>query len=150
MDGNLSVCIQAFTILLMERCDIFERQLADIVLAISKVSDTMHVAIPILEFMSTITHLPYSFTNLNQKQFSYVFATCLPYTSPARYDHYVVSLAHHIIASWFLKARIQWRKGYADYIIEGIAKNIDKSVQDLKQMQRQLQENESKRNLNFT
>lgn len=143
MDGNLSVCIQAFTILLMERCDIFERQLAEIVLAISKVSDTMHVAIPILEFMSTITHLPYSFTNLNQKQFSYVFATCLPYTSPARYDHYVVSLAHHIIASWFLKARIQWRKGYADYIIEGIAKNIDKSVQDLKQMQRQVQENES-------
>lgn len=144
MDGNLSVCIQAFTILLMERCDIFERQLADIVLAISKVSDTMHVAIPILEFMSTITHLPYSFTNLNQKQFSYVFATCLPYTSPARYDHYVVSLAHHIIASWFLKARLQWRKGYADYIIEGIAKNIDKSLQDLKQMQRQLQqENEA-------
>jgi tuberous sclerosis 2 len=90
MDGNLSVCVQAFTVLLMERCDIFERQLADIVLAVSKISDTMHVAIPILEFMSTITHLPYSLTNWNQKQFSYVFATCLPYTSPARYDHYVV------------------------------------------------------------
>lgn len=143
MDGSLSVCVQAFTILLMERCDIFERQLADIVLSISKVSDTMHVAIPILEFMSTITHLPYSFTNLNQKQFSYVFATCLPYTSPARYDHYVVSLAHHIIASWFLKARLQWRKGYADYIIEGIAKNIDKSIQDSKQLQKQLQDDSS-------
>lgn len=143
MDGSLSICVQAFTILLMERCDIFERQLADIVLSISKVSDTMHVAIPILEFMSTITHLPYSFTNLNQKQFSYVFATCLPYTSPARYDHYVVSLAHHIIASWFLKARLQWRKGYADYIIEGIAKNIDKSIQDSKQLQRQLQQEDT-------
>lgn len=143
MDGSLSVCVQAFTILLMERCEIFERQLADIVLSISKVSDTIHVAIPILEFMSTITHLPYSFTNLNQKQFSYVFATCLPYTSPARYDHYVVSLAHHIIASWFLKARLQWRKGYADYIIEGIAKNIDKSIQDSKQLQRQLEDSGS-------
>lgn len=140
MDGSLSVCVQAFTILLMERCDIFERQLADIVLAISKVSDTVLVAIPILEFMSTITHLPYSFTNLNQKQFSYVFATCLPYTSPARYDHYIVSLAHHIIASWFLKSRLQWRRGYADYIIEGIAKNIDKSMQDAKQLKRQIQD----------
>jgi Tuberin/Rap/ran-GAP len=139
-DGSLSVCVQAFTILLMERCDIFERQLADIVLAISKVSDTVLVALPILEFMSTITHLPYSFTNLNQKQFSYVFATCLPYTSPARYDHYIVSLAHHIIASWFLKSRLQWRKGYADYIIEGIAKNIDKSMQDAKQLQRQIED----------
>lgn len=144
MDGSLSICVQAFTILLMERCDIFERQLADIVLAISKVSDTMLVAIPILEFMSTITHLPYSFTNLNQKQFSYVFATCLPYTSPARYDHYVVSLAHHIIASWFLKSRLQWRKQYADYIIEGIAKNIDKSMQDAKHLQRQTQDDANK------
>lgn len=135
MDGNLSISVQAFTILLMERCDIFERQLADILLAISKVSDTVLVALPILEFMSTITHLPYSFINLNQKQFSYVFATCLPYTSPHRYDHYIVSLAHHIIASWFLRSRLQWRKGYADYIIEGIAKNIDKSMQDSKHQQ---------------
>jgi Tuberin/Rap/ran-GAP len=137
IDGNLSVCVQAFTILLFEKCEIFERQLADIILMITKVSDTVNVAIPILEFLSTLAHLPYSFVNLSQKQFSYVFATCLPYTSPARYDHYIVSLAHHIIASWFLKSRIQWRKGYADYIIEGIAKNIDKSIKDAKSQQKQ-------------
>lgn len=130
--SNLSIIVQTFTVLLMERCDTFERQLADILVAVSKVSDTNIVSIPILEFMSTITHLPYGFSNLNQKQFSYVFATCLPYTSPHRYDHYTVSLAHHILASWFLKSRLQWRKKYADYIIEGIAKNIDKSVQDAK------------------
>lgn len=137
IDGNLSICVQAFTTLLFEKCEIFERQLADIILTITKVSDTVNVAIPILEFLSTLAHLPYSFTNLSQKQFSYVFATCLPYTSPARYDHYIVSLAHHIIASWFLKSRIQWRKGYADYIIEGIAKNIDKSLKDEKTQQKQ-------------
>lgn len=135
IDGNLSICVQAFTTLLFEKCEIFERQLADIILTITKVSDTVNVALPILEFLSTLAHLPYSFTNLSQKQFSYVFATCLPYTSPARYDHYIVSLAHHIIASWFLKSRIQWRKGYADYIIEGIAKNIDKSLEDAKMQQ---------------
>lgn len=131
---NLSICLQTFTILLMERCDIFERQLADILLSISKVSDSPKVSISILEFMSTITHLPYLFTNLNQKQFLIVFATCLPYTNPLRYDHYTVSLAHHIIASWFLKSRLQWRKNYADFIIEGIAKNID--LQDAKQQQK--------------
>lgn len=137
IDGNLSICVQAFTTLLFEKCEIFERQLADIILTITKVSDTVNVALPILEFLSTLAHIPYSFTNLSQKQFSYVFATCLPYTSPARYDHYIVSLAHHIIASWFLKSRIQWRKGYADYIIEGIAKNIDKSLKDAKIQQKQ-------------
>lgn len=141
-DGNLNICVQAFTTLLFEKCEIFERQLADIILTITKVSDTIYVALPILEFLSTLTHLPYAFTDLNQKQCAYVFATCLPYTSPARYDHYIVSLAHHIIASWFLKSRIQWRKGYAEYIIEGIAKNIDKSMKDAKTQQKQsLQEN---------
>lgn len=137
IDGNLSICVQAFTTLLFEKCEIFERQLAEIILKITKVSDTVQVALPILEFLSTIAHLPYSFVNLSQKQFSYVFATCLPYTSPARYDHYIVSLAHHIIASWFLKSRIQWRRGYADYIIEGIAKNIDKSLKDAQIQQKQ-------------
>lgn len=144
IDGNLSIAIQAFNTLLFEKCEIFERQLADIILIITKVSDTVNVAIPILEFLSTLAHLPYSFTNLSQKQFSYVFATCLPYTSPARYDHYIVSLAHHIIASWFLKSRLQWRKGYADYIIEGIAKNIDKSLKDAKSQQKQALADEGK------
>lgn len=137
IDGNLSICLQAFSTLLFEKCDTFERHLAEIILTITKVSDTVHVALPILEFLSTIVHLPYAFVNFSQKQFSYVFATCLPYTSPSRYDHYIVSLAHHIIASWFLKSRIQWRKGYAEYIIEGIAKNIDKSLQDQKSQQKQ-------------
>lgn len=141
-DGNLNICVQAFTTLLFEKCEIFERQLADIILTITKVSDTVYVALPILEFLSTLAHLPYAFSDLSQKQCAYVFATCLPYTSPARYDHYIVSLAHHIIASWFLKSRIQWRKGYAEYIIEGIAKNIDKSLRDAKSQQKQaLQEN---------
>lgn len=35
-----------------------------------------------------------------------------------------MSLAHQIIARWFLKSRLQWRKQYAKYIIEGIVKNI--------------------------
>lgn len=137
IDGNLSICVQAFTILLFDHFDIFERQLSDIILTLTKVSDTVNVAIPILEFLSTLAHIPNSLVNWSQKQFSYVFATCLPYTSPARYDHYIVSLAHHIIACWFLKSRIQWRKGYADYIIEGIAKNIDKSLKDAKTQQAQ-------------
>jgi tuberous sclerosis protein 2 len=38
-----------------------------------------------------------------------------------------VCLAHQIIARWFLKSRLQWRKEYAGYIIEGIAKNIKNS-----------------------
>lgn len=137
-DGHLSICVQAFTTLLFDKCEYFEKQLGDIIFTITKVSDTVAVSLPILEFLSVLAHLPNSFTvSLTQKQFFYVFVSCVPYTSPARYNYYTVSLAHHIIASWFLKARIQWRKDYAKYIIDGIAKNIDKdkSIRDEKQQQ---------------
>lgn len=144
-DGHLNICIQAFTTLLFDKCEFFEKYLAEIILTITKVSDTVAVSLPILEFLSVLAHLPNSFNlSLTQKQFSYVFVSCLPYTSPARYNYYTVSLAHHIIASWFLKARIQWRKDYAKYIIDGIAKNIDKDKAMRDEKHQQAIENESK------
>lgn len=47
----------------------------------------------------------------------YVFAISLPYTKPHRYDHYTVSLAHHVIAGWFLKVKLEYRKNIVTYII---------------------------------
>lgn len=144
-DGHLSICVQAFTTLLFDKCEFFEKYLPEIILTITKVSDTVAVSLPILEFLSVLAHLPNSFNlSLTQKQFSYVFVSCLPFTSPARYNYYTVSLAHHIIASWFLKARIQWRKDYAKYIIDGIAKNIDKDKSMRDEKHQQAIENESK------
>ena len=35
-----------------------------------------------------------------------------------RYSHYTVSLAHHVIAMWFLKCRIPYRKGFVRFIIK--------------------------------
>lgn len=57
------------------------------------------------------------FTNFTPRQYMYVFAIALPYTKPHRYDHYTVSLAHHIIAGWFLKCKLELRKNCVTYII---------------------------------
>lgn len=46
-----------------------------------------------------------------------VFAILLPYTNPSRYNHYVVSLAHHVIAAWFLKCRLSYRRNFVRFII---------------------------------
>lgn len=45
-----------------------------------------------------------------------VFAILLPYTNPFKYDHYTVSLAHHVIAVWFLKCRLPFRRDFVRFI----------------------------------
>jgi len=45
-----------------------------------------------------------------------VFAICLPYTNPFKYNHFTVSLAHHVIAAWFLKCRLPFRRDFVKFI----------------------------------
>lgn len=45
-----------------------------------------------------------------------VFAILLPYTNPFKYNHYTVSLAYHVIAVWFLKCRLPFRRDFVKFI----------------------------------
>lgn len=47
------VCVQAFTIMLMEVLDLMLRHLPDILLEMSRMSTTFKVAVPVLEFLSS-------------------------------------------------------------------------------------------------
>lgn len=58
------------------------------------------------------------FANFVVVQYMYVFAISVPYTNPYKYDHYTVSLAHHVIAGWFLKCRLPLRRNFVNYIIK--------------------------------
>lgn len=62
----------------------------------------------------------------------YVFAISLPYTNPHKYDHYTVSLAHHVIAGWFLKCKLSWRKDFVQYILKGLTTNVQKPFEEMK------------------
>ncbi|CAH2211375.1 jg22687 [Pararge aegeria aegeria] len=73
-----------------------------------------------LEFLSTLTRLPRVFASFVEDQYMSVFAILLPYTNPSRYNHYVVSLAHHVIAAWFLKCRLSYRRNFVRFIIHGL------------------------------
>lgn len=73
--------------------------------------------ISFLFMLTVLIHLSnHLFTNFTPMHNMYVFAISLPYTKPHRYDHYTVSLAHHVIAGWFLKCKLELRKNCVGYI----------------------------------
>lgn len=67
-------------------------------------------------FFSAITVIPSLYASFVADQFMAIFAIALPYTNPFKYNHYVVSLAHHVIAVWFLKCRLPFRKDFVRFI----------------------------------
>lgn len=125
----------------------------------SRMMTTLNVAVPVLEFLSSkffafkvvikqvffvkyqhffttaLSRLPSRlFTNFTQTQYMYVFAISLPYTNPHKYDHYTVSLAHHVIAGWFLKCRLSLRKDFVKYILKGFTTNVQKPFEEIKKV----------------
>lgn len=72
------------------------------------------------------------FANFTNTHYMYVFAISLPYTNPHKYDHYTVSLAHHVIAGWFLKCKLSWRRDFVQYIRKGLTTNVQKPFEEMK------------------
>lgn len=123
--------------------DAMNKLLTEVLLNLSKISATVYIAIPILEFLSSkyralvgipsfpstngtskwhkslvaaLTRLPKVFASFIGDQYMSVFAILLPYTNPFKYNHYTVSLAHHVIAVWFLKCRLPFRRDFVKFI----------------------------------
>lgn len=128
-------CITALTTCTLEMNEVMVKMLPDVLLTLSKISATVHIAIPILEFLSSkynyiktfirklinrfclaITILPSIYASFVGDQYMAIFAISLPYTNPFKYNHYTVSLAHHVIAVWFLKCRLPFRKDFVRFI----------------------------------
>ena len=118
------ICILALSICVLEMKDTMHKMLPEVLMALSKISPKVNIAIPVLEFLSTLIHLPRVFASFVQEQYMSIFAIALPYTNPFKFNQYTVSLAHHVIAMWFLKCRLSFRKGFVSFIIKGLESNI--------------------------
>ncbi|XP_043279652.1 tuberin isoform X2 [Venturia canescens] len=119
-----SQCVTSLTTCTLEMRDAMNKLLTEVLLNLSKISATVHIAIPILEFLSTLTRLPKVFASFIGDQYMSVFAILLPYTNPFKYNHYTVSLAHHVIAVWFLKCRLPFRRDFVKFITTGLKANV--------------------------
>ena len=113
------VCIVALTAFIFQMSGSMYKLLPDVLLNLSKISATVHIAIPMLEFLSTLISLPKVFASFSTEQFLSVFAITLPYTNPFKFNHYTVSLAHHVIIMWFLKCRLNNRRDFVKFIVKG-------------------------------
>ncbi|XP_039314152.1 tuberin isoform X4 [Solenopsis invicta] len=71
-----------------------------------------------------LTRLPKVFASFIGDQYMSVFAILLPYTNPFKYNHYTVSLAYHVIAVWFLKCRLPFRRDFVKFITTGLKANV--------------------------
>ncbi|RWS31019.1 hypothetical protein B4U80_07926 [Leptotrombidium deliense] len=116
--SQANICIHALMLCASEMQDIMFKHMADVVLSLSKISATVNLAIPILEFLSHLTLRPTLYSNFIQDQFMSIFAIVLPYTNPFKFNDYTVTMAHKVIAMWFLQCRPPLRRHLVEFIIK--------------------------------
>ncbi|XP_077461771.1 tuberin isoform X6 [Stigmatopora argus] len=116
-------CVVALTMCTVEMPDIMIKLLPALIVKLTHISATVAMASPMLEFLSTLVRLPHLYANFVAEQYVSVFAISLPYTNPSKYNQYIVSLAHHVIAMWFIRCRLPFRKDFVQYITKGLRSN---------------------------
>nr|XP_055060259.1 tuberin isoform X3 [Misgurnus anguillicaudatus] len=116
-------CVVALTMCTVEMPDIMIRLLPALIVKLTHISATVTMASPMLEFLSTLVRLPHLYANFVAEQYVSVFAISLPYTNPSKFNQYIVSLAHHVIAMWFIRCRLPFRKDFVQYITKGLRSN---------------------------
>ncbi|XP_022103490.1 tuberin-like [Acanthaster planci] len=109
-------CVDGLTLCVMEMQDTMVKILPSIILEMSKMSATPNMAIPVLEFLSSLIWFPHLYASFVENQYMSIFAVALHYTNPFKFSLYVVSLAHHVIAMWFIKCRLSFRREFVNCI----------------------------------
>ncbi|XP_022317676.2 tuberin-like isoform X3 [Crassostrea virginica] len=136
-------CTNSLRICTLEMREVMMRLLPSVLLQLSRISATVHMAIPVLAFLSSIVRIPRMYANFVEEEYRSVFAIALPYTNPFKFSHYTVSLAHHVIAIWFMRCRLPFRKSFVKFIQKGLQANIIQQFEENaiihQQQQQQLQ-----------
>jgi len=110
-------CINVITLCIVEmNSDSLVRVLPSILLHLSQMSATVRLATAVLELLSTLSQLPGLYAYFNEDQYMSVFAVALEHATPAKFSLYVVSLAHHVVYTWFVKCRLSFRPDFVQFI----------------------------------
>uniref|UniRef100_A0A6I8PC83 Tuberin n=1 Tax=Ornithorhynchus anatinus TaxID=9258 RepID=A0A6I8PC83_ORNAN len=123
-------CVLALSVCSVEMPDVIIKALPVLIVKLTHISATATMAIPLLEFLSTLARLPHLYRNFAAEQYASVFAISLPYTNPSKFNQYIVCLAHHVIAMWFIRCRLPFRKDFVPFITKGLRSNVLLSFDD--------------------
>ncbi|XP_074594554.1 TSC complex subunit tuberin isoform X2 [Brevipalpus obovatus] len=138
-------CITALALCVVEMPDIMIKQLPKLLSDLSKISQTVTIANPLLEFLSYATLDPRLYASFTQDQFMAIFAIVLPFTNPTKFSLYVVTMAFKVISMWFLKCRINFRKNFVNFIVKNLGINVIKPIRDSKDLREDNREEVCKR-----
>lgn len=120
---NARTCVTTLSVCALEMEATMTRQLPAVLQSLLQITATKAMAVSILTFLSSLVKLPKLYKNFNEQQYKLIFAIALSYTDPQRFPHFAVYLAHHVIAMWFVKCRVAYRRQFVSYIIQGLKSN---------------------------
>ncbi|KAK8393730.1 hypothetical protein O3P69_006795 [Scylla paramamosain] len=123
--NSAQLCIECVTLCVMEMPVAMGKNISRIISRYSKITQCVSHSQAMLEFLSTLLHFPAMYSSFVQQQFMPIFAIAIPYTNPFKFNHYIVSLAYHVIALWFLKCPIHIRKHAAKYITTTLTQKFE-------------------------
>ena len=92
------------------------RLLPHVLFRLGQVAATPSMAIPTLEFLSSLIPIPALVSGFVEDEYLSIFGIALPYTNHERYSQYVVTMAHHVICMWFIRCRVRYRPRVARFI----------------------------------
>uniref|UniRef100_A0A3Q3LGQ6 TSC complex subunit 2 n=1 Tax=Labrus bergylta TaxID=56723 RepID=A0A3Q3LGQ6_9LABR len=116
-------CVVALTMCTVEMPDIMIKLLPALIVKLTHISATVAMLYFPLLNVQALVRLPHLYANFVAEQYVSVFAISLPYTNPSKFNQYIVSLAHHVIAMWFIRCRLPFRKDFVQYITKGLRSN---------------------------
>jgi hypothetical protein len=119
----------------------FIRLLPQIMLDISKMAAAKSLAVPKLTFLSTLVLFPQLYCNFTQNEHMCIFAIAIPYTNYGEFPEFTVSLAHRVIALWFLNCKMlpAARKAFVEYVRNNLVKHIENLAREDREMRNRSQ-----------
>ena len=130
-------CLEILTIAIVEMHETNALQCGEILLKLSQFSPSPHMALPVLELLSTMSEFKriVDFIFGRKELYISVFAIAIKYTNPIKFDSFIVQLAHYVICIWFLKSKQEIRKNCASFICKGLHKEVIHEIELLKTKQ---------------
>ncbi|XP_070391131.1 tuberin isoform X4 [Dermacentor albipictus] len=120
-----ALCLRALALAALELRPATAKILPDLLQRLGQLSPTVAVSLPVLEFLACLIRVPQLYASFVAAEYRKLFAIALPYTNPARFSEVVVALAHHLVALWFLKCRVEFRKDLAPFIMKNLRAQLE-------------------------
>nr|XP_053653234.1 tuberin-like [Cherax quadricarinatus]XP_053653235.1 tuberin-like [Cherax quadricarinatus] len=114
------LCVSSITLCLLEMEASMVKVINKVIFSFARISATVSNSRAMMEFLSTLLHFPNVYCNFVTEHYKEAFAIALSYTNPEKFNYYIISLAYRVIAMWFIKCRVAFRKDFVSFITQGL------------------------------